>query len=525
MSEALTWPRTAPMGPRPEDSADSGSLSSGTRLHEFEIVRVVGAGGFGIVYLAFDHVLLRHVAIKEYMPVALAVRREGSAVAVRSAQAAATFAAGLDSFVNEARLLASFDHPSLVKVHRFWKANGTAYMVTPYYDGQTMKQARLAMPAPPDAASLWAFIDPLLGALEVLHREGVYHRDISPENVLLLPDGKPVLLDFGSARRVIGDRTQSLTALIKPHFAPVEQYADEAGMRQGPWTDIYALGATVYFMLTARLPAPAVLRAVSDSLPLLAAGGGQRFPGVPTQMLASVDWAMAMAPGDRPQSVAALRQAILGETAPPAPVLRAVGGPQNAVPETPPGSDPAPTATDKPIALHRRLMVACLLACAVVLAGFSWVLYSAVPSAPRTLVQRPAVTAPVAATPAAIPVRTVASMPMPMPMPTATPTATPTFTSTQTAAVRTLRDRESGVAAPKLPPVRLPKTVARTDASAATDPKHAKPSPREICGDRNFVTRAICLNRQCQSAHARGLPECAKVVHAEAERQRRMDQQ
>ena len=91
--------------------------------------------------------------------------------------------------------------------------------------------------------------------------------------------------------------------------------------------------------------------------------------------------------------------------------------------------------------------------------------------------------------------------------------------------MRTLRDRESGVAAPKLPPVRLPKTVARTDASAATDPKHAKPSPREICGDRNFVTRAICLNRQCQSAHARGLPECAKVVQAEAERQRRMDQQ
>ena len=500
------------MGPRPADAADSGSLTSGTRLHEFEIVRVLGAGGFGIVYLAFDHVLLRPIAIKEYMPVELAVRREGSTVAVRSAQAAATFAVGLDSFINEARLLASFDHPSLVKVHRFWQANGTAYMVTPYYRGHTMKEARLAMLAPPDAASLWAFIHPLLGALEVLHREGVYHRDVSPENVLLLPDGKPVLLDFGSARRVIGDRTQSLTALIKPHFAPVEQYADEAGMRQGPWTDIYALGATVYFMLTARPPAPAVMRAVRDSLPLLAAEGDQRFPGVPRQLLASVDWAMAMAPGDRPQSIGALRQALLGETAPPTPVPRAIDAPQGTVAQSAPGGDLAPAATDTPLLPRHRLMVACLLACAGVLGWFAWVLLSALPSAPRALVEGPAATA-------SQRMRTQTSTQTPAPTPT------PTFTSTQTAAIRTLRDGESVVAAPKPPPARLPKTAPRSDASVAARPKQSGPSPREVCSDRNFLMRAICMNRQCQSAHARGLPECAGVGRAEAERQRRMDQQ
>ena len=523
MSDALTWHPTAPMGPRPADVAESGSLAAGTRLHEFEIVRVLGAGGFGIVYLVFDHVLLRHVAIKEYMPVTLAVRREGGTVAVRSTQAAGTFAAGLDSFINEARLLASFDHPSLVKVHRFWQANGTAYMVTPYYHGQTMKEARLAMLAPPDAAALWAFVDPLLGALEVLHREGVYHRDISPENVLLLPDGKPVLLDFGSARRVIGDRTQSLTALIKPHFAPVEQYADEAGMRQGPWTDIYALGATVYFMLTARLPAPAVLRAVRDSLPRLAAEGGQQFPGVPRRLLAGIDWAMAMAPGDRPQSVAALRQALLGETAPPALAPRAVEVAQGALPGTPAGSDPAPAASGKPLVSRHRLVVACLLACAGVLAGFSWVLYSARPLAPRTQVRVPAVTETVAVTPAPPPpaIRTVAPLPVPMPL----PAAIPTFTSTQPAAIRTLRDRESVVASAKPPPARLPKAAARADASAAARPNHSGPGPREVCSDRNFLTRAICMNRQCQSTQARGLPECAGVVRAETERQRRMDQQ
>ena len=103
-------------------------------------------------------------------------------------------------------------------------------------------------------------VEPLLGALDVLHRDGVYHRDISPDNLLLLPDGRPMLLDLGSARRAVSDRTQSVTALLKPNFAPVEQYADQADMRQGPWTDLYALGATVHFMLTGQAPSPAPMR-------------------------------------------------------------------------------------------------------------------------------------------------------------------------------------------------------------------------------------------------------------------------
>ena len=130
-------------------------------------------------------------------------------------------------------MLARFDHPSLVKVYRFWEANGTAYMVMPYYPRQTLQDVRRAMSAPPDEAWLRAVLEPLLDALERAAREGVYHRDIAPDNILLLPDGRPVLLDFGAARRVIGDSTQALTVILKPGYAPIEQYADDAGHAAG----------------------------------------------------------------------------------------------------------------------------------------------------------------------------------------------------------------------------------------------------------------------------------------------------
>ncbi|MEO6031414.1 MAG: protein kinase, partial [Burkholderiaceae bacterium] len=171
--------------PAPEPAQEHDALLPGTRLDEFEILRVLGAGGFGIVYLALDHVLMRQVAIKEFMPATLATRGKGAIVSVRSPSLATTFATGLNSFFNEAQLLARFDHPALVKVHRFWKANGTAYMVMPYYPGQTLQAVRAAMRGSPDEAWLRALLDPLLGALDLLHHEGVYHRDIAPDNILL----------------------------------------------------------------------------------------------------------------------------------------------------------------------------------------------------------------------------------------------------------------------------------------------------------------------------------------------------
>ncbi len=291
------------------------ALPVGTRLGEFELLRVLGIGGFGIVYLALDHALEREVAVKEYMPASLAGRTETMHVSLRSQSDAETFELGRKSFVNEARLLARFDHPSLLKVHRFWEDNGTAYMAMPVYRGRTLKEVRQSLAQPPDEAWLRALLDPLLGAIEKLHHEGVYHRDIAPDNIVIEPDGRPVLLDFGAARRVIGDKSQTLTAILKPAYAPIEQYAEAGSVKQGPWTDFYALGATLHFMLLGRPPSPATARAVhDDQLPL----AGQALPGCSADFLEVIDWMLSPRPADRPQSVAALRNALAG-SAPPAP--------------------------------------------------------------------------------------------------------------------------------------------------------------------------------------------------------------
>lgn len=287
------------------------ALPTGTRLLEFELLRLLGVGGFGIVYLAFDHALEREVAIKEYMPASLAGRSNTAQLSLRSMSDADTFALGLKSFVNEARLLARFDHPSLLKVHRFWEANGTAYMSMPVLRGRTVKDIRLAMAKEPDEAWMRTILDPLLGAVEALHSEGVYHRDIAPDNIQVEPDGRPVLLDFGAARRVISDQTQSLTAILKPAYAPIEQYAEAGSVKQGPWTDIYSLGATLHFLLLGRPPPPATARAVHAE-PLWPAG--QTLPSCSAGFLDIIDWMLEPRPSDRPQSVLELRRALDGDT-------------------------------------------------------------------------------------------------------------------------------------------------------------------------------------------------------------------
>ncbi|MBK7061613.1 MAG: protein kinase [Rubrivivax sp.] len=291
-----------------------GALPIGTRLGEFEVRRVLGVGGFGIVYLAFDHLLERDVALKEYMPSTLVDRAETMHVSLISQANADTFALGLRSFVNEARLLARFDHPSLVKVHRFWEGNGTAYMAMALYKGRTARDVRLEMQTRPDEAWVRKILEPLLGAIERLHSEDVYHRDIAPDNILIEGDGRPVLLDFGAARRVITDRSQALTAILKPSYAPIEQYADVGGMKQGPWTDIYALGATMHFLLLGRPPLPAPGRSIQDTLKPLAE---QDLAGCSREFLELIDWMLTPLPNDRPQNVAAVREALAGRLKPP----------------------------------------------------------------------------------------------------------------------------------------------------------------------------------------------------------------
>ena len=278
-------------------------LPIGTVLGEFKIVGLIGEGGFGIVYRAFDHSLEREVALKEYMPLGFAARESGATV-VKYGQHQETFEAGLRSFINEARLLAKFDHPSLVKVYRFFEANNTAYMAMPLYEGSTLKEILAQRSEPPDEKWLKCMLKQLLDALEFIHKENCFHRDISPDNILIVEDDRPVLLDFGAARQVIKDKSHIPTAIYKPGYAPIEQCGESemSVMKQGAWTDIYALAAVAYFALTGKKPVPAVSRVLTDPLkPLttlesLQTGYSQKF-------LNAIDKALAFRPENRPQDV------------------------------------------------------------------------------------------------------------------------------------------------------------------------------------------------------------------------------
>jgi serine/threonine protein kinase len=300
--------------PTPDVSHDSNVLPAGYRLHEYVIESTLARGGFGIVYLARDEQLYRQVAIKEFMPGALASRRSDLSVVVRSEQHRKAFEAGLRSFVNEARLLAQFDHPALVKVHRFWEQSGTAYTVMPYYRGQTLKEWLRARGGPVPEATLLRIVGAVLEVLERLHAESVFHRDIAPDNILMLEGGQPLLLDLGAARQIIGDMTQALTIILKPGYAPVEQYAEDPSMRQGPWTDIYAMAAVMYFAVMGKAPAPSVGRMIHDELrPLRSLAEGMYSPG----FLSAIDRALAPRPEDRPASVAEFRSSLGIAVAPP----------------------------------------------------------------------------------------------------------------------------------------------------------------------------------------------------------------
>ncbi len=305
----------ASSSPRPAAGGHSGNaLPIGHRLHEFEITGLVGEGGFGIVYLAHDTQLERVVAIKEYMPGSLATRAGDLSVTVKSERQRDTFTLGMRSFVNEAKLLASFDHPALIKVYRFWEENGTAYMVMPYYQGPTFKTWLREQQQPPDEAWLKGMLGPLIDALEVIHADHCYHRDIAPDNILLLGPNKPLLLDFGAARRVIGDATQALTVILKPGYAPIEQYAEVPSMKQGPWTDVYALCAVLYAAILGKAPPPSVGRMMKDDMTPISQAALGRYSA---PFLAAIDAGLTVHPEQRLQNMAALRERLFATELPP----------------------------------------------------------------------------------------------------------------------------------------------------------------------------------------------------------------
>ena len=343
-------PPSAPQRREPRDA-----LPPGTLLGDgYRVERTLGQGGFGIVYLATDLTLQRPMAIKEYLPLQLAGRGEGTAIGLREAGHKEPFKRGLQSFLREARMLAQFDHPSLVRVYRFWEENHTAYMAMPYCEGPTLQAARQTMLRPPDEHWLRErLLTPLLGALQLLHSNSCLHRDVSPGNIILKPDGQPVLLDFGSARRVVADMTQPLTAILNPSYAAIEQYAESATLPQGPWTDLYGLAAVVYFAMGGRAPVPATVRAVNEAsmtpIAEVAQLTARSFPGLhySAPFLAAMDKALAVRPADRPQTVDSLREDLRSPHVQPDVTVE--GPPLQAVPIKPAGTagDAPATPADK----------------------------------------------------------------------------------------------------------------------------------------------------------------------------------
>ena len=299
------------------------ALQSGTELAgDYRIDRVLGAGGFGITYLADEIALNRLVTIKEYFPSDFAARTAGFDAAPRSEQCAGDYRWGLDRFIEEAQTLAKFSHPNIVRVYRYFRANNTGYMVLHFEEGQSLKAWLKSLGRAPRQKELDQIIAPLLDALDNIHRSDFLHRDIAPDNIIIRKDGQPVLIDFGSARGEIAAHSKTVSALVKPGYSPYEQYA-ETSRQQGAWTDIYALGATLYHAVTGKRPPDSPSRMVKDEMiPARdAAVGGYR-----PSFLRAIDKSLALSIDARPQSVAEWRGALLAPEPAPAPAPSPAGG-------------------------------------------------------------------------------------------------------------------------------------------------------------------------------------------------------
>ena len=288
------------------------ALPVGHRLQEYTIEALLGTGGFGLTYLARDNNLQRQVAIKEYLPNDLAVRSSGQTVCARTESDTHGYRIGLDGFLAESRVLANFRHPNIVRVTRFFEANNTAYMVMDYERGEPLRDW-IKQNGPIDEARLLRMFLPLLEGLEVVHKARVLHRDIKPANIYVREEnGSLVLLDFGAARYARSEDSRSLTSIVTPGFAPFEQYHTHGA--QGPWSDLYAIGGVLYWMITGERPLEAPSRVRSDTMPSALSLAGGRYS---ERLLRAIDWALAPDERERPKSVSQFRAVLTGEEAPP----------------------------------------------------------------------------------------------------------------------------------------------------------------------------------------------------------------
>jgi serine/threonine protein kinase len=299
------------MPPRPRDS-----LPVGTLLDCYRITRLIGSGGFSLIYLAEDEDNHDEVAIKEYLPKRFGARGEGVAVTVIEEDKYESFQRGRRLFYQEASLLATLRHPNIVHVRNCFLANNTAYLVMNYEPGKNLGRYIRKRQGKLSSNFLMTVFPPLLDALDLIHARHHLHLDIKPSNIHLRPGGNPLLLDFGAAYH-LDDVGGKKAQVVTPGFSPVEQYY--ASGRVGAWTDVYAVGATMRACIEGKPPPSAVERHANDTL-LPAVEAFARF--YPREILESIDWAMQIEAADRPRSAGELRDALLGRSAVPRPATQ-----------------------------------------------------------------------------------------------------------------------------------------------------------------------------------------------------------
>ncbi|MBV8393025.1 MAG: protein kinase [Alphaproteobacteria bacterium] len=297
-----------PAAQQPLD-VDFAALRPGQTIGRYEIVSVLGQGGFGITYRARDVQLGRDVAIKEYLPTALAYRQAGTTVMPRTTKLADDFGWGRERFVSEGRTLATLHRtPAIVHVFDFLEANGTAYIVMELLSGETLED-RLARQGKLSPEEVDRILWPLLDGLAQVHEAGFLHRDIKPANILLDAAGNPTLIDFGASRAAMAGRSTAMTAIFTPGYAAAEQMTSA---KQGPWTDIYGLSATLHHAITGAPPPSAFDRMLDDEYQPIARRAPAGFsPGV----LVGLDAGLQVRAADRPQSIAGWRP-ILAQSSP-----------------------------------------------------------------------------------------------------------------------------------------------------------------------------------------------------------------